>query len=70
MMCLIEKLLKSKSEVILRGLVVSIFNCSMKNGKILKLGWLIKLNKKLKLEPSFFCKILCDLARDGKIAYE
>jgi hypothetical protein len=22
------------------------------------------------LEPQFYCKILCDLAKDGKIAYE
>ena len=69
-MFLIEKLLKSKSEVILRGLVGSIFNCSMRNGKMNKLGWLTKLNKKLKLESAFYCKILCDLARDGKIAFE
>lgn len=35
-----------------------------------KLGWITKLNKKLKLEPSFYCKVMCDLASDGKFAYE
>lgn len=46
---LIEKLLKSKSEALVREVVSSIFNCPMTNGKMNKLGWITKLNKNLKL---------------------